>query len=422
MRRILQFNTHYSGGGAAAIARTLHQRLNALPGYESLFAYGRGPESTDPRAVRFALTAEVYLHAALVRLTGLQGYGSWCSTLRLRRLIQTWQPHLVHVHNLHGYVVDLSLARWLGQRRIPVVWTLHDAWALTGRCAHPGECTRWESGCGHCPRMWAYPRALVDSSAWMWSRKRRLLGADWQPWIVTPSHWLARLVRQATGDRLPIRVIPNGVDTERFRPAPDRAQLRERLGFPPTARIILLVAAKLGAAEKGILPLLESLAQASAPEWVVLTVGAPIRLPKSVACRLQVRQLGYLSSPEALAQAYNAADVFCIPSLEDTFPTTVLEAMACGLPVVGFRTGGIPEQLTEETGILVPRGDFRALCHALAQILQDEELQHRMRFHARQHAVQEFSLERFLQRYCSLYEEALQALPTTAVQAPGAAG
>jgi Glycosyltransferase len=270
--------------------------------------------------------------------------------------------------------------------------------------------------------MWAYPRALVDSSAWMWSRKRRLLGADWQPWIVTPSHWLARLVRQATGDRLPIRVIPNGVDTERFRPAPDRAQLRERLGFPPTARIILLVAAKLGAAEKGVLPLLESLAQASAPEWVVLTVGTPIRLPKSVACRLQVRQLGYLSSPEALAQAYNAADVFCIPSLEDTFPTTVLEAMACGLPVVGFRTGGIPEQLTEETGILVPRGDFRALCHALAQILQDEELQHRMRFHARQHAVQEFSLERFLQRYCSLYEEVLQALPTIAVQAPGAAG
>jgi len=142
--RILMVNPVYKRGGAAGIAQTLYREASRLDGWESLFAYGRGPKVEESGTIRFALQPEVYLHVALTRLTGLQGYGTWLSTRRLIRLIQEWKPDIIHFQNIHGYYLDLSIAKAVDKLGIPVVWPLHDAWVSSrvdclGRRAYTSE-------------------------------------------------------------------------------------------------------------------------------------------------------------------------------------------------------------------------------------------------------------------------------------------
>lgn len=397
-------NTVYKRGGAAGVAQTLHRELNQLEGWESLFAYGRGPKAEGPGAIRFASQPEVYFHALLTRVSGIQGYGTWLSTKRLIRLIKRWKPNVIHFHNIHGYYLDLSIAKAAGNLGIPVVWTLHDAWPLTGRCSHFLDCERWRTGCGRCPHLREHPKAYFDSSAWMWPRKRRLLGGVWKPVIVTPSRWLADSVREAFGESCRIEVIPNGIDTDVSRPL-DREQARKELGLPSEKKIVLFAAANPAEERKGIRYFFEGLKYVQADNWMALAVGREIDTRKWLPPGVELRQLGYVKGNQAMAKVYSAADLYCITSLADNFPTTVLEAMACGTPVAGFRVGGIPEQVTEDCGQLVPPRDTKALGQAITALLGDDELRRTMGARCRERAVREYNLERFVGRYLSLYHE-----------------
>ena len=404
--RVLIVNTEQARGGAALIARTLHEGLNALPGHESLFAYGRGPRTGDRQTWRFALQAEVCVHALLTRATGLQGYGTWLSTRRLVRTVREWKPDIIHFHNIHGYYLNLSIARAVGKLGTPVVWTLHDAWPLTGRCAYFFECSRWRRGCGHCPYSRTYPKTYFDTSHIMWSKKRELLGNVWKPVIVTPSQWLADLVSEACAGRCRIEVIPNGIDTQLFHPR-DRAAVREKLGLPVDDKVILFVAADLGDERKGARCFYESLQYLRMPGWLAVTVGKKVELPR-LAGGSAVRQLGYMRGREAMAEAYAAADLFCITSLDENFPTTVLESMACGTPVVGFSAGGIPEQVTANCGWLVTPRDARALGEAIAALLADDRLRETMGRNCRERAVAQYDQRQCVERYIALCRELAQ--------------
>jgi len=402
--RILIVNTVYKRGGAAGIAQTLHRELNCLDGWESLFAYGRGPKAREPGIVRFALQPEVYLHVALTRLTGLQGYGTWLSTKRLIRLIREWKPDVIHFHNIHGYYLDLSIAKAVDKLGIPVVWTLHDAWPLSGRCGFFLNCERWKTGCGKCPYPREYPKTYFDSSAWMWPKKRKLLGEVWKPVIVTPSRWLANLVAEACDGRLRIEVIPNGIATTVFRPV-NRLQARRELGLPEDRKIVLFAAAKPSERRKGIMYFFEALKYVQADTWMALAVGGAVDFSKWVLQGVEVRQLGYVKKAEDMAKVYSAADLYCITSLADNFPTTVLESMACGTPVVGFAVGGIPEQVTEECGQLVALGDAKALGQAITNLLNDNTKRKRMGELCRKRVEQEYNLQLFIERHLALYRE-----------------
>jgi len=405
--RVLMVNTEYARGGAARIALTLHQAVNSLPNHESLFAYGRGPKNQDPTAYRFAFQPEVYLHAFLTRAIGIQGYGTWLSTTHLLRLIRQWKPDILHFHNIHGYYLNLGIARAIGGLGIPVVWTLHDGWPLTGRCAYFFNCSRWKIGCGHCPNLRGYPRTYFDTSRMMWHKKRELLGGVWNPVIVTPSQWLASLVSEACGGRCRVEVIPNGIDTQVFRPR-DRWQVRGELGLPKDKKILLFAAADLKDERKGARYFFESLNYVEAKGWIVVTVGKTVALPRSLGGRANIRQLGYLKGSEAMAEAYSAADLFCLTSLDDNFPTTVLESMSCGTAVVGFSVGGIPEQVTEGCGQLVPSRDEKALGRAITALLEDDELRHTMGERCREKAVREYDQKLFVERHLALYHELVE--------------
>jgi glycosyltransferase involved in cell wall biosynthesis len=251
---------------------TLHQALNGTAGFESLFAYGRGARVSDERAARFGIQAEVYVHGSLTRATGIQSCGTWLSTTRLARLIRRWRPDIVHLHNLHGYYLDLSITQTLGRLRLPVVWTLHDGWALTGRCAYLSECERWKVGCGHCPDLRRYPRTFLDTSALMWRRKRKYLTEGWSPLIVCPSHWLAGRVRESFLRGFRVRVVPNGIDVHVFLPG-RKPSVRQKLGVAEDKKVLLFVAADLRNERKGVRYFIEALQAVAAEDWVALTVG-----------------------------------------------------------------------------------------------------------------------------------------------------
>jgi len=402
--RILLVNTVYKRGGAAGIAQTIHRALNRLECWKSLFAYGRGPRVKEPGTIRFTLQPEVCLHVVLTRLLGIQGYGTWLSTQRLIRLIRGWKPDIIHFHNIHGYYLDLGIAKAVNKLSIPVVWTLHDAWSLSGRCAHFLDCEYWQTGCGGCPYLREYPKTYFDSSAWMWPRKRKLLGEVWEPLIVTPSQWLAKLVAEACNGRLRVEVITNGIDTTVFHPI-DRLQARKELGLSKDLKIVLFAAANLSEKLKGITHFFEALKYVQADNWMALAVGGAVDFAKLIPQGVKVRHLGYVKEAETMAKVYSAADLYCITSLADNFPATVLESMACGTPVVGFSVGGIPEQVTAECGRLVAPGDAKALGQAITGLFSNDTKRKKMGELCRKRTEREYNIQLFIERHLALYCE-----------------
>lgn len=364
--RVLQINSVCGVGSTGRIAAGLHASL-AEHGDAGFLAYGRGEGRGCGEAIRIGGPADVYGHVALTRLLDRHGFGSRRATRRFLRQAEALSPDLVHLHNLHGYYLHVGeLFRWLKESGLPVVWTLHDCWAFTGHCAYfdYAGCEKWRTGCGSCPQKAAYPSSLLaDRSARNYAEKRALFTLPEAMTVVAPSEWLAGLAGESFLGKYPVRVIPNGVDRTVFRPTPD-AGLRERVGISPRAFLLLGVAG-VWEERKG-LPYLLALRQELGEDCRLVVVGVDER--QKAALPREAVGLSRTESAAELAALYSAADVLVNPTLEDNFPTVNLEALACGTPVVTFRTGGSPESLDESTGRVVDKGDAAGLAAAVREI------------------------------------------------------
>ena len=241
----------------------------------------------------------------------------------------------------------------------------------------------------------------------MRGKKNAAFTQGWNPLIVCPSQWLADRVRESYLSKYRIEVIPNGIDTEVFSPKAKMAA-RERLGIHPEKRIVLFVAADLRDERKGARYFFEALPYIKADDWLVLTLGKKVDLKGELTRITNIKQLGYISDRNVLSEVYSAADVFCISSLDDNFPTTVLESLACATPVVGFKVGGIPEQVVEDCGTLVSPRDAKALGKAITELLQDSGLREKMSKNCRVRAVAHYSVEEFQDRYVRLYNKIIE--------------
>jgi len=405
--KILIINTEFNRGGAAQIARTLFQSLNQKSEFEGYFAYGRGEKVDDERAIKFAYLPEVYFQGLLTRCFGLQGYGSWFSTRALEKFIIREKFDLIHLHNLHGYYLNLNFIKFLKRLDIPVVWTLHDGWPMTGRCAYWFDCEKWKTGCEKCSDLSRYPKTFTDSSSFMWKKKKEYFNSGWNPIIVCPSQWLADRVKESFLNKFQLKVIPNAVDTKNFK-TKDKNFIRKKYGIPLEKKIILFVAANLKDERKGVKYFFESLKNIKNSNYLVLTIGNKINLTEGIKAGVDIRQLGYVYDKETMSDVYNIADIFCITSLDDNFPTTVLESMACGVPVVGFSVGGIPEQVTEDYGILVKPKDTEALAEAVEKLLNDDELRKKFSENCRKRVLQNYTIEKFTYNYIKVYNNALR--------------
>jgi len=405
--KILIVNTEYYRGGAAKISRTLHQSLNKKEKVVCHFAFGRGEGAKDETVYKFSYLSEIYFHGFITRMTGLQGFGSWFSTKRLEDYICKEKFDLIHLHNIHGYFLNLDFVKFLGRFGIPVVWTLHDGWPITGRCAYWFECEKWKTGCGNCPDLASYPKSLLDSTSFMWKKKSNYFSSGWNPVIVCPSHWLAERVKESYLKEFQINVIPNGLDVEVFKPK-NKSILRKKYEIPMEKKIILCAAADLRDKRKGIQYFLESLKYIKSKNCMVLMMGKMINDDKIKNMNIEIKQMGYIKDKNAISDIYNLADIFCISSLDEVFGLTVTESMACGIPVVGFKVGGIPEQVIEGCGIVVKPKDTESLGDAMEKLLNNDGMRIKFSENCRKHVMQNYTIKRLVDNHIKIYNESLK--------------
>ncbi len=309
---------------------------------------------------------------------------------------------VVNLHWVAGFVDCGSLLPAVTGGGRAAVWTLHDMNAFTGGCHYDLGCGKYNAGCGACPQLGS--ACGSDLSRRIWTRKKEVFGRipPDRLHIVAPSRWLAEEAgNSALLGRFPRTVIPYGLDVDAFAPR-DRRVSREIFGIPAGARVILFVAESVTNRRKGFSLLDGALADWRGPAnacLVSLGHDAP-----AVRAAMRHVHVGYLDKDRLVSSLYSAADVFVIPSLQDNLPNTVLEAMACGTPVVGFAAGGIPDMVRPGvTGLLAPPGDAAALRGAIAALLDGDEERARMSAACRSVAVGEYSVGVQAERYAALY-------------------
>lgn len=315
-------------------------------------------------------------------------------------------PDIIHCHNLHGGYFDLRALPSLSHK-IPTILTLHDAWLLSGHCAHSFDCEKWKTGCGLCPDLSIYPAIKCDATAYNWRRKKDIYASS-RLYVSTPSEWLMHKVEQSilTAGIVEARIIPNGVDLVVFHPE-DQTKVRAELGIPQDARILLFVGnttqsnlwkdyTTLEAAFKQVVERLPT-------EQIILICLGEERSPQRIG-QAEIQFIGYQNQPEVVARYYQAADLYIHASKVDTFPNTVLEALACGTPAVATDVGGIPEQIKNgETGFLVPPKDVNAMTASIMMLLTNEELRRKFSIAAAQDVRERFDLTDQVNAYIEWY-------------------
>ncbi|MDI9520814.1 MAG: glycosyltransferase [Bacillota bacterium] len=329
-------------------------------GHECRIAYGREhvPERYRTISYRIGSDFDVFLHGLQSRIFDNTGFGSRKATVPLIDWIKAYDPDIIHLHNLHGYYINIEvLFNYLKEAGKPVVWTLHDCWPFTGHCAHFDfvGCEKWKMGCFQCPQKGEYPTSYVfDSSKQNYQRKKELFTSLNNLTVVTPSNWLAGLVKQSFLSKYPVQVIHNGIDLEQFKPTPSKFRVKHGI----ENKVMLLGIASVWNHRKGLNTFLE-LAEMLDDHYVIVLAGLSKKqldnLPKNII------GIQRTDSVKELAEIYTAADVFINPTMEDNYPTVNLEALACGTPVIFFNTGGNAETIKANTGIATETRDAEGI-------------------------------------------------------------
>lgn len=327
-------------------------------GHECKIAYGREevPQKYQKYAVRIGNAKSVKWDALKTRLLDNAGFNSKRATKKLIQQIQEYNPDVIHLHNLHGYYVNVEvLFRYLKTCGKKIVWTLHDGWAFTGHCAcfDFAGCEQWKNGCEKCPQKKEYPKSiLLDKSKRNYAKKKELFTGIPNFTIVMPSQWLANLVKQSFLKEYEVKVIRNGIDTKVFKPTD--SGVRQIYGLQD--KKILLGVASAWVERKGLSDFIE-LSQSLDEGYQVVLIGVTEAQKKTLP--KEILAITRTNNVQELAGWYTAADVFLNPTYEDNYPTVNLEAQACGAPVITYATGGSVENVPEEN--VVARGDVQAM-------------------------------------------------------------
>lgn len=337
-------------------------------GNEVKIAFGRNadivPAQYSKYAVRIGNDIDLKIHGLITRAFDATGFGSMRATRKFIHWIYQFDPDIIHLHNLHGYYINIDLLfSCLKQLNKPVVWTLHDVWPFTGHSAYCDAvgCSKWKNGCENCPQMKVYPKSYVDRSKRNWERKRNIFCGVTNLTIVTPSKWLAELVEDSFLNEYPVKVINNGIDTGKFHKISTHLRSDLRL----QRKKILLSVATVWNDLKGLSDF-ERLADLLGENYKIILVGGMTNsqekeLPESI---LHIRRTQDVNE---MVELYNTADIYLNLTYCDTYPTVNLEAASCGAPVITYAVGGSTESAEMFGGISVRRGDVEAVAHAVRE-------------------------------------------------------
>lgn len=397
--KVLQINSVCGIKSTGRICTSLADMLTE-EGHSCRIAYGREnvPEQYEPYALRIGCDRGVMCHALSSRILDNAGFGSRRATKKLIDDIRAYDPDVIHLHNLHGYYLNLEvLFTYLKTCGKKIIWTLHDCWGFTGHCAHfsYAGCDKWQSGCHHCSQKNAYPVCYgLDSSAKNFRRKKELFTGISNLTLVIPSKWLADLVEQSFLKEYPVRVIHNGVDLNVFKPTP--SDFKERLGLEN--KTVVLGVASVWDRRKGLDDFIK-LSTMLDDSYRIVLVGLTDKqikaLPKNII------GITRTNSTRELAALYTMADVFVNPSVEETFGLVTVEALACGTPVVVYNQTAVPEAVDDTCGIVTVAGELIQLKAALQTCLQAGFTRQNCLNRARQYEIN----DRFDQ-YLELYSAA----------------
>lgn len=362
MPSVLQINTVVNTGSTGRIAEDIGN-IVIQNGWTSYIAYGRKVNYSSSNLLKIGNKLSMTIHGLRTRLFDSHGFGSSKATWSLIKNIDQIKPDIIHLHNLHGYYLNIQiLFNYLSKTNRPIIWTLHDCWAFTGHCTYFDfiGCEKWETQCHHCPQKKTYPASLLlDRSQNNYLLKREIFNSVDNLTVVPVSNWLRNLVSKSFLAGLSIKVINNGLDVSVFK-LKEVLDLKRKLGF--NNKFIILGIADGWSPRKGFLDFVK-LSETLNNDYIVVLVG----LKRNQIKHLPKRVVGLkkTSSKSELVDFYNLADVFVNPTWEDNFPTTNLEAMACGTPVITYNTGGSPEAVNDKTGFVVNQGDINGLLVAI---------------------------------------------------------
>lgn len=395
---LFQLNATANWGSTGKIAESIGLAAQRH-GWESYLAYGRHVNCSGLELIRVGDFLNPYMHYIQSRIFDSEGLGSCTATSRLIWLMDKLAPDVVQLHNIHDHWLNYRLLfKYLAAMpQIKVVWTFHDCWAFTGHCFHFAQigCEKWKSGCGSCPLSKVYPKSMIDRSRRNFELKKELFSACRNAVAVSCSDWMAALVRDSFWGDKPVKVIRNGVDVKLFAPM----ELSSR-----DSRYRILAVSNVWNREKGlddICRLRTLLPSDFAINVVGLTPDQIRSLPQGIEGE------GRTGSAEELVRLYNSADVLVNTSCADTFPTVNLEALACGIPVVTYATGGSPEAVDMRTGIVVPCGDVEAMAEAVIRL----KINPLSRDDCRRRAEENFDMDVCSEKYVRLYEKNIAGHP-----------
>ena len=365
MPRLLIINVALNWGSTGKIVEGIG-KLAISNGWEVYVAHGaRYQNASVLKSIQVTSKFGELLHYVESSLFDAQGLGSRCATKRFLKKLDDIKPDLVHIHNIHGCFINYPLLfTYLKEHNIPVVWTLHDCWAMTGHCTHfmRTNCMKWQTGCNHCQQKRTFPATyLLDRSERNYSLKKGLFTSMPAIHITTVSNWLKGIAEKSYFKSCPVTVVSNGIKTDVF--VPEFSNIKEQYGLQGKK---LLLAVAIGLDErKGLYDYIK-LAEKLSADYQLMLVGLTEEeqkaLPKSI---IGVKRT---NGAKELAAYYSAADVLLSLSYEETFGLTIVEAMACGTPAIVYDNTAQPELITPETGLVVANGDVEGAKEAIEEV------------------------------------------------------
>lgn len=357
-KNIAIINSVYGIGSTGRLSANLSHFLNEH-GFNAKVFYGRNRQPKDDNSFYFSLPLSISAHGLKARIFDASGFGSKVSTRYLIRKLDKFKPGLVIVHNMHGYYLNIKIfLNWLAKNDIKAIFVLHDCWNFTGHCPHFASinCYRWKDHCHHCPLKKEYPKALLfDKSERNHLIKKNLFSNINHATFISPSEWLADLAKESFLKVHDIIIINNGIDTNVFYHRENNYFLDQ---FGNDAHIILCVA-NIFNTQKGLKDIIALNSMLTDNERIVLVgkIKDNIELPKNIT---HIKQTNDVNE---LAKIYSSATVFFNPTYEDNYPTVNMEALACGCPVISYKTGGSCEMI--DKNFAVEQGD---ISEAIAKI------------------------------------------------------
>lgn len=395
---LFQINSVLNTGSTGRIVENIGVSILNIGG-KSFVYYGRG-DGNNSKSVYYGPNNRFSFltHVLKTRISDSHAFGSSVSTKKLIFLLKQLKPDIIHLHNIHGYYLNIKLLfKYLSSIDTPIVWTLHDCWSFTGHCAHfeNVNCYKWKKLCCDCPQIHEYPKSwFIDRSRQNFIEKKELFTSVKNLTLVPVSNWLKAYLTESFLSNFPIRVINNGIDLSVF-------NIKEEKVFD-CSRPIILGVTSVWSREKGLFDLIKLSEQLSVRYQIVL-VGLNKKQIKSLPSN--ILGIERTESIEELANYYSQALAYINPTYGDTFPTTNLEALACGTPVITYNTGGSPEAIDGNTGYVVEKGDIGGLIEKIELI--SEKGKHFYQAKCRERAERLFNKDDRYSDYIELYKEIL---------------